>query len=118
MRILGVSRKTIMQRVKYGELSVAHLSRGKQKGVRICVIITTQNCLNPLHQPSCSMNMAPRTHECPRPAPSSASPFGLPRKGIECIMCSPPRAKSISTTSGLIMGLDAADWCVRIRATK
>jgi hypothetical protein len=35
MRILGVSRQTIMQRVKRGDLSVVHVSRGKQKGLRI-----------------------------------------------------------------------------------
>jgi DNA invertase Pin-like site-specific DNA recombinase len=35
MRILGVSRQTIMQRVKRGELSVVHVSRGKVKGLRI-----------------------------------------------------------------------------------
>jgi DNA invertase Pin-like site-specific DNA recombinase len=38
MRVLGVSRQTIMQRVKRGELSVVHVSRGKQKGLRISVI--------------------------------------------------------------------------------
>ena len=35
MRILGVSRQTIMQRVKNGELSVVHVCRGRQKGLRI-----------------------------------------------------------------------------------
>ena len=38
MRILGVSRQTIMQRVKRGELDVVHVSRGKQKGLRIRVL--------------------------------------------------------------------------------
>jgi hypothetical protein len=38
MRILGVSRQTIMQRVKRGELSVVHVRRGKQKGLRIRVL--------------------------------------------------------------------------------
>jgi DNA invertase Pin-like site-specific DNA recombinase/predicted DNA-binding transcriptional regulator AlpA len=38
MRILGVSRQTIMQRVKRGELSVLHVSRGRQKGLRIRVL--------------------------------------------------------------------------------
>jgi len=38
MRILGVSRQTIMQRVKRKELSVVHISRGKQKGLRIRVL--------------------------------------------------------------------------------
>jgi excisionase family DNA binding protein len=38
MRLLGVSRQTIMQRVKRGELSVVHVSCGKQKGLRIRVL--------------------------------------------------------------------------------
>jgi predicted DNA-binding transcriptional regulator AlpA len=38
MRVLGVSRQTIMQRVKRGELPVVHVSRGKQKGLRIRVL--------------------------------------------------------------------------------
>jgi hypothetical protein len=38
MRMLGVSRQTIMQRVKRGELSVVHVSRGKQKGWRIRIL--------------------------------------------------------------------------------
>jgi len=38
MRILGVSRQTVMQRVKRGELSVVHVSRGKQKGLRIRIL--------------------------------------------------------------------------------
>lgn len=35
MRRLGVSRQTVMQRVKRGELPVVHVRRGKQKGLRI-----------------------------------------------------------------------------------
>jgi hypothetical protein len=38
MRVLGVSRQTVMQRVKRGELSAVHVSRGKQKGLRIRVL--------------------------------------------------------------------------------
>ncbi|MCP5525143.1 MAG: recombinase family protein [Verrucomicrobiales bacterium] len=38
MRLLGVSRQTIMQRVKRGELDVVHVSRGRQKGLRIRVL--------------------------------------------------------------------------------
>jgi excisionase family DNA binding protein len=38
MRMLAVSRQTIMQRVKRGELTVVHVSRGKQKGLRIRVL--------------------------------------------------------------------------------
>jgi uncharacterized protein YndB with AHSA1/START domain len=38
MRVLGVSRQTIMQRVKRGELDIVHVSRGRQKGLRIRVL--------------------------------------------------------------------------------
>ena len=38
MRILGVSRQTLVQRVKRGALSVVHVSRGRQKGLRIRVL--------------------------------------------------------------------------------
>lgn len=40
MLLLGVSRQTIMQRVKRGDLDVVHVSRGKQKGLRIRVLDT------------------------------------------------------------------------------
>jgi len=36
-RILGVTRQTILQRVKRGELHAVHLTRGKRKGLRIQV---------------------------------------------------------------------------------
>jgi DNA invertase Pin-like site-specific DNA recombinase len=35
MRILGVSRQTVLQRVKRGELEAVHVSRGRRKGLRI-----------------------------------------------------------------------------------
>ena len=38
MRALGVSRQTVLQRVKRGELEAVHIVRGKQKGLRIKVI--------------------------------------------------------------------------------
>jgi DNA invertase Pin-like site-specific DNA recombinase len=38
MRLLGVSRQTIMQRVKRGDLAMVHVSRGKHKGLRIRVL--------------------------------------------------------------------------------
>ena len=38
MRELGVSRQTVLQRVKRGELEAVHVVRGKQKGLRIKVI--------------------------------------------------------------------------------
>src|SRR5215472_6466487 len=38
MRALGVSRQTVLQRVKRGELAAVHVMRGKQKGLRVKVI--------------------------------------------------------------------------------
>ena len=38
IRALGVSRQTVLQRVKRGELQAVHIMRGKQKGLRIKVI--------------------------------------------------------------------------------
>ena len=38
MRVLKVSRQTVLQRVKRGELEAMHVVRGKQKGLRIKVI--------------------------------------------------------------------------------
>ncbi|MHB8310930.1 recombinase family protein [Metallibacterium sp.] len=37
MNLLGVSRQTILQRVKRGELKAVHVSRGRAKGIRIQV---------------------------------------------------------------------------------
>ena len=37
-KMLGVSRQTVLQRVKRGELEAVHLCRGKRKGLRIKVI--------------------------------------------------------------------------------
>ena len=38
MRALGVSRQTVLQRVKRGELEAVHVTRGRQKGLRIKVM--------------------------------------------------------------------------------
>ena len=38
IRALGVSRQTVLQRVKRGELTAVHVMRGKQKGLRVKVI--------------------------------------------------------------------------------
>ena len=48
MRILGLSRQTIMQRVKRGELDVVHVSRGRQKGLRIRVLDKQPDLFQPL----------------------------------------------------------------------
>src|SRR3954451_14236521 len=38
IRVLGVSRQTVLQRVKRGELAAVRVMRGKQKGLRIKII--------------------------------------------------------------------------------
>jgi len=40
MRLLGVSRQTIWQRVKRGEIEAIHVRSGRQKGLRLKVIRT------------------------------------------------------------------------------
>jgi len=41
MRLLGVSRQTVLQRVKRGELRAVHVRRGRQKGLRIMLPTTS-----------------------------------------------------------------------------
>jgi hypothetical protein len=36
--LLGISRQTVLQRVKRGELDAIHVLRGKKKGLRINII--------------------------------------------------------------------------------
>ena len=38
IKALGVSRQTALQRVKRGELEAVHVTRGRQKGLRIKMI--------------------------------------------------------------------------------
>lgn len=47
-KLLGVSRQTVLQRVKRGELSAVHVRCGKQKGLRIKVLAAQQNLFNNL----------------------------------------------------------------------
>lgn len=49
-RLLGVSRQTVLQRVKRGELSAVHVCRGKRKGLRINVIGQTSSLFDHLHE--------------------------------------------------------------------
>ena len=42
-KALGVSRQTVLQRVKRGELDAVHLRRGKRKGLRIKVLDAKSN---------------------------------------------------------------------------
>jgi excisionase family DNA binding protein len=37
-KLLGVSRQTVLQRVKRGELDAVHVYQGRRKGLRIKVI--------------------------------------------------------------------------------
>jgi excisionase family DNA binding protein len=37
-KILGVSRQTVLQRVKRGELEAVHVYAGKRKGLRIKIV--------------------------------------------------------------------------------
>ncbi len=48
MRLLGVSRQTVLQRVKRGELSAVHVRRGRQKGIRIKVLDNQPNLFDNL----------------------------------------------------------------------
>ena len=36
--LLGVSRQTVLQRVKRGELEAVHVVRGRRKGIRIKIV--------------------------------------------------------------------------------
>ena len=42
MRTLGVSRQTVLQRVKRGELDAIHVRQGRRKGLRIRVPATDE----------------------------------------------------------------------------
>jgi predicted site-specific integrase-resolvase len=46
MRLLGVSRQTILQRVKRGEIEAIHVKQGRKKGSRLKVIRSQANFLN------------------------------------------------------------------------
>jgi DNA invertase Pin-like site-specific DNA recombinase len=45
-KILGVSRQTVLQRVKVGELDAVHVYRGKRKGLRINVLNNQTDLFN------------------------------------------------------------------------
>jgi len=47
MRILGVSRQTVLQRVKRGELEAIHVRRGRRKGLRIKVLDAAPSLFDP-----------------------------------------------------------------------
>lgn len=47
-KVLGVSRQTVLQRVKRGELSAVHLCSGKRKGLRIKVLGTQSSLFDNL----------------------------------------------------------------------
>ena len=47
-RALGVSRQTVLQRVKRGEIAAVHVMRGKQKGLRVKVIGQQTDLFDPI----------------------------------------------------------------------
>jgi DNA invertase Pin-like site-specific DNA recombinase len=49
MRILGVSRQTVLQRVKRGELQALHVRNGRRKGLRILVTQAETSLFDPTH---------------------------------------------------------------------
>ena len=51
MNLLCVSRQTILQRVKRGELKAVHVYRGRAKGIRIQVPAATPSLFDPLKKP-------------------------------------------------------------------
>lgn len=51
MKLLGVSRQTILQRVKRGELKAVHVYRGRAKGLRIQIPTTNPDLFDPLKTP-------------------------------------------------------------------
>jgi len=48
MKALGVSRQTVLQRVKRGQLRAVHVHRGRQPGLRIEVPASTPDLFAPL----------------------------------------------------------------------
>jgi DNA invertase Pin-like site-specific DNA recombinase len=46
MRLLGVSRQTVWQRVKRGEIEAVHVRRGRQKGLRLKLIRSQPDLFN------------------------------------------------------------------------
>lgn len=48
-RILGVSRQTVLQRVKRGELEAVHVRSGRRKGLRIKIPATVPDLFTPPH---------------------------------------------------------------------
>src|SRR5262249_32370732 len=65
MRALGVSRQTVLQRVKRGELEAVHVMRGKQKRLRIKVMPRQANLFDPTSRKGGIMKLHPRTTRYP-----------------------------------------------------
>ena len=75
MKALGVSRQTVLQRVKRGELDAVHVMRGKQKGLRIKAIDRNPNSSMEPHEPGGIMKRCPSISTGRRP-PRRHSPGG------------------------------------------
>ena len=67
---LGVSRQTVLQRVKRGELQAVLVRQGRRKGLRIKVIDQQPPCSNSFHESGGSMKPYPKISPDPDPPPS------------------------------------------------
>ena len=67
-RKLGVSRQTVLHRVKRGELQAVLVRQGRRKGLRIKVVDQRQHCSNSFHELGGSMKQHPKTPGCQGPA--------------------------------------------------
>jgi Recombinase/Recombinase zinc beta ribbon domain len=83
MRALGVSRQTVLQRVKRGELEAVHVMRGKQKGLRIKVITRQSALFSPTSLAGGSMKQSPNTPSGRRPPRRCCLPSAADRLPAE-----------------------------------
>ena len=51
MRLLGVSRQTVLHRVKLGEIKAIHVRQGRKKGLRLKVIDPQPDLFNQTSKP-------------------------------------------------------------------
>jgi transposase-like protein len=74
-RALGVTRQTVLHRVKRGELKAAHVTKGGKRGLRIKMIAAQPSpLLANSHKPGGSMKQYPNIARCRYPIPTHRSP--------------------------------------------
>jgi len=61
---LGVSRQTVLQKVKRGELNAVLTRTGRRKGLRIEIPTPQQACSRPRNQQRSSVTMDPSNRRC------------------------------------------------------